>query len=128
MRYIIALLVSFLCIPNALALCYWNDVECLAPFVLPMYDPDITSIREWSAYNGITFGYGNRIITRVRFDQAGFNFPMQYSDPLLMRKTSLKAYKIQEPFVDVSLTFAQPPSFAPRIPETNHFLWESTAE
>ena len=73
MRYAIAFLVSCLCVPNALALCFWNDVECIAPFVLPGYNPGQGSIREWSAPNGITFGYGNRIITRVRFDQEAVN-------------------------------------------------------
>ena len=73
MRYIIAFLVLCLCVPSASALCFIQDVGCLAPSVLPGYSPENTSTREWSAYMGITFGYGNRIITRVRFDQEAVN-------------------------------------------------------
>lgn len=84
MRYIIALFVSLLYMPDAKALCYWDDVECIAPYVLPGYTKDIDprnpSTREWSAYNGITFGYGNRIITRVRFDQEAIDILRRNSD------------------------------------------------
>ena len=73
MRYIIVFLVSCLYVPCTLALCFIQDVGCLAPRVLPRYNPESTSTREWSAYTGITFGYGNRIITRVRFDQEAVN-------------------------------------------------------
>ncbi|MFZ1735524.1 MAG: hypothetical protein WAU31_01165, partial [Candidatus Moraniibacteriota bacterium] len=80
MRYIIALFVSLLYMPDALALCSWKDAECLAPKVLPMYDPAQGSPREWSAPNGVTFGFGNRIITRVRFDQEAVNILRSNSD------------------------------------------------
>ena len=84
MRYIIALFVSLLYMPDAMALCFWNDVACIAPYVLPGYakdiDPRNPSTREWSAYNGITFGYGNRIITRVRFDQEAIDILRSNSD------------------------------------------------
>ncbi len=80
MRYIIALLVFLSYVQSSWALCSWKDAECLAPKVLPGYDPGKGSVREWSAYNGIAFGYGNRIITRVRFDQEAVNILRSNSD------------------------------------------------
>ncbi|QQR77498.1 MAG: hypothetical protein IPJ67_05240 [Candidatus Moraniibacteriota bacterium] len=80
MRYIIALFVLCLYVPSALALCYIQDVACLAPRVLPEYNSDRSSTREWSAPNGITFGYGNRIITRVRFDNEAVGILRSNSD------------------------------------------------
>lgn len=84
MRYIIALLVFLSYVQSSWALCSWKDAECLAPKVLPGYtkdaDPKNPSTREWSASNGVTFGYGNRIITRVRFDQEAVDILRSNSD------------------------------------------------
>ena len=69
MRYFLAILLGLANLPTASALCFWHDVQCMAGIVLPGYDPDPESEREWTSYSGRTYGIGNKIITRVRFDQ-----------------------------------------------------------
>lgn len=72
MRYVFAVLVFLLATSNARALCFLEDLECVAPLLLPGYTRDIPdqppATREWSAVSGFAYGDGNRIVIRVRFD------------------------------------------------------------
>jgi len=51
------------------SICYIEDVQCIASKVLPYYETNNESEREWASSNGIVIANKNKITARFRFDQ-----------------------------------------------------------
>ncbi len=71
----IVLVFCLLCLgtSNASAFCPLDDVECLAPYILPGYNPDRNApdfFKEWASSSGIVIANKNKITARFRFDNA----------------------------------------------------------
>ena len=57
---------------SALALCFLEDLECLAPMLLPGYQKDVGdghTLREWAPSAGKMYAFNDWIIAEFRFDQ-----------------------------------------------------------
>jgi hypothetical protein len=70
---VLVFFVLCLAVSNASAFCFLDDVECLAYYILPGYNPDESApdgFREWSSSNGIVIANKNKITARFRFDEA----------------------------------------------------------
>lgn len=65
MRYAIALMLGLLCFAQqATAICFIDDVECIAGWYLDTDSPE----REWTSHSGWVYAADNVIIARLRFD------------------------------------------------------------
>lgn len=77
-KFFIVLFVLVFSYSNADALCFVEDVECLAPIILAGYESDPENepgqtLREWSSSSGKMFAFDDWIVGQFRFDQESIN-------------------------------------------------------
>lgn len=83
------------------SVCFVEDYECIAPLVLPGYDPDKGSLREWASSDGIVTAFQNKITARIRFDQESidilkFNRNFGLEIEMVLSGTGADSVKLEE--------------------------------